>query len=194
MREQMETGHNSGSGAIRVLGVDPGTMTTGFGMVAFSRNRLTLELSGAIRNKASSSPSEKLKHIHHELVKILRKHKPSEFAIESAFYGKNAQSALKLGQARGVLLLAAAEHSLPVAEYSPREIKKAVTGNGNATKEQIQFMIRSLLAIDERVMALDTSDALATAICHIHRLKSGGDQSSTSWKSFVAAHPERIIP
>ena len=106
-----------------------------------------------------------------------RRHHPHEVAIETAFYGKNAQSALKLGHARGVSILAAVLHDLPVAEYAPREIKKAVVGNGNASKEQVQFMVRALLHLRPATMAHDTSDAIAVAICHLSRKPSAGRQT-----------------
>ncbi|MBP1679065.1 MAG: crossover junction endodeoxyribonuclease RuvC, partial [Bacteroidetes bacterium] len=118
-------------------------------------------------------------------------HRPASCAVESAFYGKNAQSALKLGHARGVALLAAAERSIPTAEYSPREVKKAVAGNGGARKEQVRTMVQTLLGIPRSTMALDTSDALAVALCHIHRGGTAAPARRT-WKAFVEAHPERI--
>jgi crossover junction endodeoxyribonuclease RuvC len=122
---------------------------------------------------------------------VIKKYHPDEFAIESAFYGKNAQSALKLGHARGVSILAAVEHELPTSEYSPREVKKAVVGTGSASKEQVQFMIKTLLGESPGNMLLDTSDALAIAICHLHRLTAPASKHR-DWKSFVAAHPERV--
>jgi crossover junction endodeoxyribonuclease RuvC len=133
----------------------------------------------------------RLRAIHAELTLVIKKYHPDEFAIESAFYGKNAQSALKLGHARGVSILAAVEHELPTSEYSPREVKKAVVGTGSASKEQVQFMIKTLLGESPGNMLLDTSDALAIAICHLHRLTAPASKHR-DWKSFVAAHPERV--
>jgi len=133
----------------------------------------------------------RLKKIYSELQLVIDRFHPDEFAIESAFYGRNAQSALKLGHARGVAILAAVEQEIPTTEYSPREVKKAVVGNGAASKEQVQFMVKSLLRAPKSQMLLDTSDALATAICHHHRLTSPTSKFR-DWKSFIAAHQERV--
>lgn len=146
---------------------------------------------GSISNRAEHSMPLRLRRIYAELCAVIRRFHPDEFAIESAFYGKNAQSALKLGHARGVSLLAAVEHEIPTTEYSPREIKKAIVGNGNASKEQVQFMVKSLLQIPRGAMVLDASDALAIALCHLHRLVSPTTKHR-DWASFVAAHPERV--
>jgi crossover junction endodeoxyribonuclease RuvC len=133
----------------------------------------------------------RLKEIYSGLCKVIRDHAPDEFAIESAFYGKNAQSALKLGHARGVSILAAVEHEIPASEYSPREVKKAVVGNGAASKEQVQYMVKSLLRIPSSQMILDASDALAIALCHLHRLQRPAVKYR-DWSSFVHANPERV--
>lgn len=133
----------------------------------------------------------RLKNIHSGLCAVIDRYKPDEFAIESAFYGKNAQSALKLGHARGVSILAAVTQEIPTTEYSPREIKKAVVGNGAASKEQVQFMVKSILHLSGSRMLHDTSDALAVALCHLHRLVTP-TRKFTDWKSFVAANPHRV--
>jgi crossover junction endodeoxyribonuclease RuvC len=129
--------------------------------------------------------------IYSGLLGVISRHHPHVVAIETAFYGKNAQSALKLGQARGVSILAAVLHGLPLAEYAPREIKKAVTGNGNAAKGQVQFMVRAMLTPRPTSMKLDTSDAIATAICHLSRKPSTAGRHS-GWKAYIEAHPERV--
>jgi crossover junction endodeoxyribonuclease RuvC len=152
---------------------------------------LQLLEAGAIRNKGEQSMPIRLKRIYEGLQSLIDRHHPDEFAIESAFYGKNAQSALKLGQARGVSILAAVEKEIPTTEYSPREIKQAVVGKGAATKQQVQFMVRTLLHVKGDKMTLDTSDALAVAICHLHRGTIAAPHHK-DWSSFVAAHPERI--
>ncbi len=174
-----------------VLGVDPGTLVTGFGVVSCSADELTLLEAGAIKNRGGQSMPIRLKRIYEGLQSLIDRHHPDEFAIESAFYGKNAQSALKLGQARGVSILAAVEKEIPTAEYSPREVKQAVVGKGTATKEQVQFMVRTLLHLRGNSMLLDTSDAIAVAICHLHR-GAITPKRHKDWSSFVAAHPERI--
>ncbi len=183
---------STGERTVIVLGLDPGTLATGYGIVARKGTRLTLVECGSIRNGAASPMALRLGRIHAELTAVIGRTHPDEFAIESAFYGKNAQSALKLGHARGVAILAAVQAALPVAEYSPREVKKAVAGRGTASKEQVRFMVRSILSLDEAPMGLDASDAIAIAICHLHRL-GGTSARHRDWSSFVAAHPERVV-
>ena len=140
------------AGAPVVLGVDPGTLSTGFGVVARRGKTVRLLGCGTIRNHSSLSMPLRLKKIYDELQNVLERFHPTECAIESAFHGKNAQSALKLGHARGVSILAAVQKGIPTTEYSPREVKKAVVGRGNASKEQVQFMVKALLSIHEEVM------------------------------------------
>src|SRR5262249_40093096 len=139
---------------------------------------------------------------------IISRHHPDEFAIETAFHGKNAQSALKLGQARGVAMLAAVAKEIPTQEYSPREVKRAIVGNGSASKEQVQYMIRVLLHLRASSREYDVTDALAVAMCHMNRHSQtlsgtsrlmsragrGGARASasSSWKTYVASHPERV--
>jgi crossover junction endodeoxyribonuclease RuvC len=164
---------------------------TGYGVVTREDSHIRFITCGAIRNAAARSMPLRLKTIYAGLRDVIREHAPDEFAIETAFYGRNAQSALKLGHARGVSILAAVEHEIPTAEYSPREVKKAVVGNGAASKEQVRFMVTSLLHIPGSRLVLDASDALAVALCHLHRL----DRPSVryrDWKSFVEANPERV--
>ena len=174
-----------------VLGIDPGTIVTGYGIVGQLGSAMKLLACGAIRNTPGTPMPARLKKIYQELRTLVDAHGPTECAIESAFYGKNAQSALKLGHARGVSLLVAAERDIPTAEYSPREVKKAVVGRGNASKEQVQFMVKSILGPDTPRMLLDASDALAVAICHIHRCGAPA-RSFKDWKSYIDAHPERV--
>jgi crossover junction endodeoxyribonuclease RuvC len=176
-----------------VLGIDPGTLVTGYGVVARRRNRLQLLECGTIVNASADPMPGRLERIHRGLSTLISKHRPDEVAIESAFYGKNAQSALKLGHARGVSLLAAFQQGVPSAEYSPREVKKSVVGRGNASKEQVRFMVKALLQTGDASMVLDSSDALAIAICHLQRRRSAA-QRVKDWKSFVISHPERVRP
>ena len=179
------------SSGLVVLGIDPGTLVTGFGIVERQGSQMDLLTYGAIRNSPDHPLAQRLMKIYSELRSLIGAYCPTEIAIESAFYGKNAQSALKLGHARGVSLLAAVERDIPISEYSPREIKRAVTGKGQASKVQVQFMVRALLGLSNHTMLADTSDAIATAICHLHRLTSPGKKHK-DWKSFVMAHPERV--
>lgn len=177
--------------SIIVLGVDPGTLVTGYGIVTRRNNEVRMLACGSISNKSETSMPIRLKKIYQELRGVIAKYHPDEFAIESAFYGKNAQSALKLGHARGVSMLAAVEQEIPTTEYSPREVKRAIVGSGAASKEQVQYMVKSLLGITNSKMLHDTSDALAIAICHAHRMITP-TAKHTDWKSYIAAHPERV--
>ncbi len=176
-----------------ILGVDPGTLVTGFGVIDAEAGRVDLLACGAIRNGGERAMPLRLKHIYASLTEVIQEYHPDEFAVETAFYGKNAQSALKLGQARGVAILAAVNHEIPTSEYSPREVKKAIVGNGSASKEQVQYMVKTLLKLKEPPRPLDVSDALAVALCHLQR-GHAGRQKAKSWKAFVAAHPEKISP
>jgi crossover junction endodeoxyribonuclease RuvC len=157
---------------MRVFGIDCGTETTGFGVVEsddFGRQtRLVFKAMGAIRLKKSLTTAERLAFVFRELSGELERWSPDTVAIEEVFYSVNAKSALKLGQVRGVALLAAATLGLPVAEYAPLKIKSSVVGYGLAKKEQVQFMVARLLELSERPEPADAADALAIAICHIH--------------------------
>ncbi len=175
-----------------ILGVDPGTNFTGFGIINQEKNTFTHVQNGIIKLPSSKTLPFKLEIIYNEIDKIIKTYKPDEFAIETAFYGKNVQSAMKIGYARGVSLLAAVHNQIPTSEYSPREIKKSVVGTGAASKEQVSFMIKTLLEIKNSIMRHDESDALAVALCHAFRMKSPVSKSK-NWKDFVEAFPERII-
>ena len=177
---------------MRILGIDPGTLQTGFGIIDFQNNELFQISSGIIKPSLSKKLSLRLEIIYDELDKLIKLYEPEHAAIETAFYGKNVQSAMKIGYAKGILMLAAVRNNLPVGEYSPREIKKAVVGNGAASKEQVQFMIKKLLAIKTGKMKFDESDALAAAVCHAFRLNLKAEKGGT-WKSFVETNPQRII-
>jgi crossover junction endodeoxyribonuclease RuvC len=176
-----------------VLGIDPGTLVTGFGVVARRGTAVKLIAAGTITNSSRTTIPERLHAIFEKLQHILSEHHPNECAIESAFYGKNAQSALKLGHARGVCLLAAVQYGLTPAEYSPREVKRAVVGNGNASKEQVQFMVKALLGLKNEKMAADASDAIAIALCHLQR-KSRPSAPHRDWRAYIEAHPEKVRP
>ena len=176
-----------------ILGVDPGTNITGYGLIEYTSNQFRRVTHGVIKLPTSKSISEKIEIIYAELDNILKIYKPDEFAIETAFYGKNVQSALKIGYARGVSLLAAIHNKIPASEYSPREVKKAVVGKGGASKDQVDFMVRAILNVKKIKFKPDESDALAIALCHAFRLKAPTFKKSKSWKEFIAANPQRVI-
>lgn len=147
-----------------ILGIDPGSRVTGYGIINASGNRLEYVACGSIRLPAVEHP-QRLKQIFDSLCQIIEQYSPQECAIEEVFLGKSVSSALKLGQARGSAMVACLHHNLEIAEYSPRKVKQALVGNGSAEKEQVQHMVKVLLGVAGSVQA-DAADALAIAICH----------------------------
>jgi crossover junction endodeoxyribonuclease RuvC len=178
-----------------VLGIDPGSRSTGYGVIEIRGDEQVVLAYGAIHPGKSDSHALRLSHIHEKLVDLLDRTKPDACAIEMPVYAQNAQSMLKLGRAQAAAMLAAVNRQIPVAEYTPKQVKKSVTGNGNASKDQVWFMVKKLLGITEDRGA-DASDALAIALCHAHRLSRSsevGDAPTTSWAAFVRANPDRIV-
>ena len=180
---------------MKVFGIDPGSARTGYGCVRTDGSRHTLIACGAISIPASCSFPEKLKVIHTELGVLMRRHRPDVVAIENLFHAVNARSALKLGHARGVAMLAAVEAGVPIVEYTPAEVKQSVVGYGRAEKGQVQSMVQLLLGLSEPPSPFDASDALAIAVCHLHRMNLGGVSGpvanvpraagrSASWRAF----------
>jgi crossover junction endodeoxyribonuclease RuvC len=151
---------------VRILGIDPGSQVTGYGLIDSDGRRSTYVASGCIRVRAHSL-SERLGVIFNEVHAIVLAHRPEALAIEDVFMARNAASALKLGHARGAAICAVVNQQLPVSEYSPRSIKQALVGNGGAEKGQVQHMVRHLLALSEAIPT-DAADALAVALCHAH--------------------------
>ena len=175
-----------------ILGIDPGTIVTGYGIIRQYFSTCRRITSGSIKLPPKHNLAQKLEVIYDELDRLIKTYKPNEFAIETAFYGKNAQSAMKIGYARGVSILAAAHNKIPTAEYSPREIKKSVVGKGAASKQQVFFMVKTLLDVTKEKMKFDETDALAVALCHAYRMTKR-KKGNKDWKSFVEANPERVI-
>jgi crossover junction endodeoxyribonuclease RuvC len=153
---------------VRVFGIDPGSERTGYGCVETDGSRHRIVTCGAIALSASATFSGKLFEIHRRLLQLLGECRADSVAIENIFYAANVRSALKLGHARGVAMLAAAEVGLPVVEYTPTEIKRAIVGYGRAEKQQVQHMVRLLLGLAAPPSPHDAADALAVAICHLH--------------------------
>lgn len=177
---------------MRIIGIDPGTLFTGYGIIDFKNNEIKHVVSGVIKIQAFKEQAKRLEVIYSEINSIIKKYKPQEFALETAFYGKNVQSTLKIGYARGVSMLVAIHNKLPMKEYSPREVKKAVVGNGAASKDQVQFMIKKLLCLNNSKIKFDETDALAVAVCHAFKITSPTKRSKT-WKEFVEDNPEKIL-
>ncbi len=156
---------------MRVLGIDPGTMVTGFGIVDDIKGKLSLVSYGTIEGKRKDSFPDRLKKMFDGLNKAIEDYKPEQISLESAFYGKSVKAAIKIGEARGVAILCAALAEIPLFEYAPTEVKRAVVGVGNAQKVQVSKMVKILLSLSEVPEKYDATDALAIAICHCHRMK-----------------------
>ena len=156
---------------IRILGVDPGSQVTGLGIIEVIDNRdLRLCYHGCIRTDRKATFAHRLKQIYFGLSEIIEQYKPDHVALEDIFYSDNVKTAIVMGHARGVSLLALINLGITPAEYSPREVKQAVVGRGNASKEQVHYMVKNMLKVKEDISPDDASDALAVALCHYHRM------------------------
>ncbi|MCD6093517.1 MAG: crossover junction endodeoxyribonuclease RuvC [Candidatus Omnitrophica bacterium] len=155
---------------MRILGIDPGTVITGFGVIEKKENKLRVIDYGIIKPKVRLSLVQRLKYIYEEINQIIKKNNLNILVIEDIFFHKNFRSAAKIGEARSVAILAAANQNLEVIEYLPTEIKQSVTGNGRASKVQVQNMVKRILGLSE-IPFSDAADALAAAICHCHKIK-----------------------
>jgi len=177
-----------------ILGIDPGTTVLGFALLDANCSQGTLLDMGIFRLNKIKEHAEKLKAIFEKTVELIAFHQPQILAIEAPFYGKNPQSMLKLGRAQGVVIAAAMYKGLEVFEYSPRKIKQSITGNGNASKEQIAAMLKNMNLIRENKHALDATDALAVAVCHHlqNRIIATG-QKFSGWEAFITKNQSRII-
>ncbi|MEO6167155.1 MAG: crossover junction endodeoxyribonuclease RuvC [Chitinophagales bacterium] len=177
-----------------ILGVDPGTNILGYSVVEIYKNEMKLIEINVLRMDKAPDHYQKLKEIFEGIRKVVRKFKPTEMAIESPFFGKNVQSMLKLGRAQGVAITVALSENVPVFEYSPRKIKQSITGNGNASKEQVAAILSHLLQFDHQYLLLDATDALGVAVCHHFQNKTttGNTKKVSGWKQFLQQHPERI--
>ena len=178
-----------------ILGIDPGTMVMGYGVIREQGKQMELITMGVINLKKLENQALKLKKIFERVLEIINEYHPDELAIEAPFFGKNVQSMLKLGRAQGVAIAAAIRHSVPIHEYAPMKIKMALTGNGSASKEQVAGMLQRLLKIKDEEMGkfMDATDALAAAYCHF--LQMGRPETDAphykGWKDFVVKNQDR---
>lgn len=179
-----------------ILGIDPGTNVLGYGVIKVCGNRVTMEAMGVIDLRKCKDVYLKLGRIYERVMGIIESFKPDELAIEAPFFGKNVQSMLKLGRAQGVVIAAAINREVPIHEYAPLKIKQAITGNGQASKEQVADMLKRMLHIPNQTMLpfLDATDALGAAYCHY--LQSGKTESTTklprTWATFVKQNANRV--
>lgn len=185
-----------------ILGIDPGTQVMGYGAIMVTTNAkqqqaIRILQCGVIHLKKYAGHELKLKKIFERVLGLIDDYVPDEVALEAPFYGKNVQSMLKLGRAQGVAMAAALSRQIPIVEYAPKKVKQAITGNGNASKEQVARMLKTLLhfpetlAADDDPLLLDATDALGVALCH-HYQQGMPVRHNKSWKAFVTDHPERI--
>lgn len=177
-----------------ILGIDPGTTVMGFGLIRVRQNKVELLTMGVLKLSKINNHPDKLKKIFDRTLSLIEEFHPDELAIEAPFYGKNVQSMLKLGRAQGVAIAAALYRTIPITEYSPRKIKQAITGNGNASKEQVAGMLHSLITFEESSDFLDATDALAAAVCHyFQKSPKSTSKSYSGWKSFLDQNPGRRL-
>ncbi len=184
----------------RILGVDPGTVKMGYALLEINGSQMKSVDIGVIFLDAHSDHPTRLLKILERLQSIITTYKPSIMAVEAPFYAKNVQSMLKLGRAQGVAIAVGMDKGLDIFEYSPRKIKQSVTGNGNASKEQVAFLLQSQLKVDLAGQLLDATDALAVAVCHFYQngkiststTKTPVKKSKTTWKNFLADNPDRL--
>jgi len=178
-----------------ILGIDPGTLLLGFGVIRVVGRKAEFVDMGVLDLRKDKDPYQKLRAIYDCISEVCRSYHPTELAIESPFYGKNAQVILKLGRAQGAAMIAAMEYGITeVVEYAPRKAKEAIVGNGAASKEQVSLMLEKTLDMKLAAEHLDATDALAIALCHFYQTTSpvAGLKSSSSWEKFIAENPGRI--
>ena len=156
---------------MKIIGIDPGLIQTGYGIINVSNNQTRLIDYGIIKPSPKETLANRLLAIFNDVCELISNSNPQIFAIEEVFFGKNVKSAMRLGQARGASMVAAASKEVPIYEYSARKVKQSVTGNGNAHKSQIQFMVKAKLQMDHNPEPMDAADALAIALCHDHQFR-----------------------
>ncbi|MGC4021811.1 MAG: crossover junction endodeoxyribonuclease RuvC [Cyclobacteriaceae bacterium] len=174
-----------------ILGLDPGTNVMGYGVIMVKASRVSVIQFGVIQMGKYGEHSLKLKKIFERVLALVDEYNPDEVALEAPFFGKNVQSMLKLGRAQGVAMSAALYREVPITEYAPKKVKQSVTGNGNASKEQVAKMLMQIFSIKELPRLFDSTDALAVAVCHYYQNGSVKNKSK-SWEGFLKENPGRI--
>ena len=176
-----------------ILGIDPGTTIMGFGLIkVIDKKMVFLQMNELLLSKYKD-PYTKLKLIFERTIDLIDQHHPDEIAIEAPFFGKNVQSMLKLGRAQGVAMAAGLSRQIPITEYLPKKIKMAITGNGNASKEQVAKMLQTTLGLKSLPKNLDSTDGLAAAVCHFYnegRVEAG--KNYTGWEAFIKQNPKKV--
>ncbi len=176
-----------------IMGIDPGTNIMGYGIILVKDKEIELLAMGVLKLGRIGDHAVKLKRIFDRTLSLIQEYHPDELAIEAPFFGKNVQSMLKLGRAQGVAIAAALSQSVPIIEYSPRKIKQSITGNGNASKEQVASMLQTLLKHNQAAESFDATDGLAVAVCHyFQKSTQGTGKKFSGWKSFLSENPKRL--
>jgi crossover junction endodeoxyribonuclease RuvC len=178
-----------------ILGIDPGTMVMGYGLITVKENNVSLLELGVLKPGKIKDSYKRLQLIFNTVSSLITKYQPTDFAIEAPFFGKNVQSMLKLGRAQGVAIAAAMRHGLEVTEYSPKKVKQSITGNGNADKIQVMKMLQTLLSFNENPKHFDATDALAVAMCHHFQSSSvlgNISKGLKGWDDFIKKNPGRV--
>lgn len=185
-----------------ILGIDPGTLLMGYSVIEVDANRITIREMDVLKLSSTKDNYHRLQKIHQKVLLLTNSFNPDEFAIEAPFFGKNVQSMLKLGRAQGVAIAAAMEKGISVTEYSPKKVKQSITGNGNATKEQVWMMLQRITGLPEKPQYFDATDALAVAICHHYSskqikllgapAKASGKKTKGNWEDFIAVNGHRV--
>ena len=176
-----------------ILGIDPGTSVMGYGLVKEVKKQVELIALGIVKLDHLDNHPLKLQKIFEKTLHLIDEYKPDCLSIEAPFYGKNIQVMLKLGRAQGVAMAAALSRNIPIFEYAPRKIKQSITGNGNATKEQVAAMLKSLLKFTETPQFLDATDGLAVAVCHsFQKTDTLGSKNYSGWEAFVKDNEKRV--
>lgn len=186
-----------------ILGIDPGTLVMGYGLIAVNKNKVSLVEMGVLQLSKHDDHAERLELIYRKMETLITLHKPSAVAIEAPFFGKNVQSMLKLGRAQGVAIAAAMKFGLRAEEYAPRKIKQSITGRGNASKEQLWEMLQHTLGFQEDVKFMDATDAVGVALCHHYQTKlpvpktpvkkKTAKAKKSSWAAFLSENPDRVV-
>ena len=180
-----------------ILGIDPGTTIMGFAVLKIDKGLPVLLTMDVLKLASTRNIYSRLEMIHTSVCEVITEYRPTTFAIEAPFFGKNVQSMLKLGRAQGVAIAAAMQAQLSVTEYSPKKVKQSITGNGNADKDQVWKMLQTILKIKNQPKYYDATDALAVALCHYYQVSSPlakATKGFNGWKDFLAKNPERVNP
>lgn len=179
-----------------IIGIDPGTIVLGYGVIEVHKQKIKLVSMGVVMLSKYEDGLQKLQVIYEKISGLIQQYQPNACAVEAPFYGKNVQSMLKLGRAQGVTIAASLTNDVPVFEYSPKKIKQSVTGNGNASKEQVAAMLQRLCAFELQPKFLDATDGLAAAMCHHFQnrtgMEAGAGKKVSGWKDFIKTNPERL--